>query len=72
MQNSLKSGGTKDHLRWVKVPGAASYWKALLVRGCSYFLWFKKTTNICHLFWSVNRNNKVQRSMEPNDIRISN
>jgi hypothetical protein len=25
MQNSLKSGGTKDHLRWVKVPGAASY-----------------------------------------------
>jgi hypothetical protein len=25
---SLKSGGTKDHFRRVKVPGTAPYWKA--------------------------------------------
>ena len=25
IQHSLKSGGTKDHLRWVKVPGTAPY-----------------------------------------------
>jgi len=25
MQHSLKSGGTKDHFRWVKVPGTALY-----------------------------------------------
>jgi hypothetical protein len=25
IQHSLKSGGTKDHLRWVKVPGTAHY-----------------------------------------------
>jgi len=30
MQHSLKSGDTKDHFRWVKVPGTASYWKAWL------------------------------------------
>ena len=28
IQHSLKSGGTKDHFRWVKVPGTAPYWKA--------------------------------------------
>ena len=28
IQHSLKSGGTKDHFRWVKVPGTATYWKA--------------------------------------------
>jgi hypothetical protein len=26
--NTLKSGGTKNHFRWVKVPGTARYWKA--------------------------------------------
>ena len=26
----FKSGGTKDHLRWVKVPGTAPYWKACI------------------------------------------
>ena len=25
VQHLLKSGGTKDHFRWVKVPGTASY-----------------------------------------------
>ena len=29
IQQSLKSGGTKDHFRWVKVLGTAPYWKAL-------------------------------------------
>jgi hypothetical protein len=28
IQYSLKSGCTKDHFRWVKVPGTAPYWKA--------------------------------------------
>jgi len=28
IQHYLRSGGTKDHFRWVKVPGTASYWKA--------------------------------------------
>ena len=28
--HSFKSGGTKDHLRHVKVPGTTSYWKACL------------------------------------------
>jgi len=28
IQHSLKSGGTKDHFRWVKVPGTDPYWKA--------------------------------------------
>jgi hypothetical protein len=28
IQHSLKSGGTKDHFRQVKVPGTAPYWKA--------------------------------------------
>ena len=28
IQHSLKSGGTKDHFRQVKVPGTTSYWKA--------------------------------------------
>jgi len=28
MQHSLKSGGSKDHFRQVKVPGTATYWKA--------------------------------------------
>ena len=28
IQHSLKSRGTKDHLRWVKVPGTAPYRKA--------------------------------------------
>ena len=28
IQHSLKSGGTKDHLKQVKVPGTAPYWKA--------------------------------------------
>ena len=27
IQHSWKSGGTKDHFRWVKVPGTAPYWK---------------------------------------------
>jgi hypothetical protein len=26
--NTLKSGGTKDHFRQVKVPGTTPYWKA--------------------------------------------
>ena len=30
LYNSLKSGGTKDHFRWVKVPGTAPYWNAHL------------------------------------------
>ena len=30
MQHSLKSGGTKDHFRRVKVPGTAPYWKACI------------------------------------------
>ena len=30
VQHSLKSRGTKDHFRWVKVPGAAPYWKACM------------------------------------------
>jgi hypothetical protein len=25
LQQSLKSGGTKDHFRWVKVPGTSPY-----------------------------------------------
>ena len=25
IQQYLKSGGTKDHLRWVKIPGTAPY-----------------------------------------------
>jgi hypothetical protein len=25
VQHLLKSGGTKDHFRWVKVPGTAPY-----------------------------------------------
>ena len=25
IQHYLKSGGTKDHVRWVKVPGTAPY-----------------------------------------------
>jgi len=25
IEDSSKSGGTKDHLRWVKVPGTAPY-----------------------------------------------
>jgi hypothetical protein len=28
IQHSLKSGGTKNHLRWVNVSGTAPYWKA--------------------------------------------
>ena len=28
MQHSLKSGGTKDHFRRVKMPGTIPYWKA--------------------------------------------
>ena len=28
LYNTLKSGGTKDHFRQVKVPGTAPYWKA--------------------------------------------
>jgi hypothetical protein len=24
-QHSLKSGGTKDHFKWIKVPGTAPY-----------------------------------------------
>ena len=28
IQHSLKSGGTKDHFRWVKVPGTTPYWEA--------------------------------------------
>jgi hypothetical protein len=28
IQHSLKSGGTKERFRWVKVPGTAPYWKA--------------------------------------------
>jgi hypothetical protein len=27
-EHSLKSGGTEDHFRRVKVPGTATYWKA--------------------------------------------
>jgi hypothetical protein len=27
-QHSLKSGGTKDHFKQVKVPGTSPYWKA--------------------------------------------
>jgi hypothetical protein len=30
IQHSLKSGGTKDHLGWVKVPATALYWNAWL------------------------------------------
>jgi len=29
IQHSVKSGGTKDHFRWVKVPGTTPYRKAL-------------------------------------------
>ena len=29
--NSLKLGGTKDHVRQVKVPGTAPYWKAWII-----------------------------------------
>ena len=28
LYNTLKSGGTKDDFRQVKVPGTALYWKA--------------------------------------------
>ena len=28
IQHYLKSGGTKDHFRRIKVPGTAPYWKA--------------------------------------------
>ena len=30
VQHSLKSGGTKDHFRRVKIPGTAPYWNAHL------------------------------------------
>jgi len=28
LYNTIKSGGTKDHFRQVKVPGTTPYWKA--------------------------------------------
>jgi hypothetical protein len=36
--NTIKSGGTKNHFRWVKVPGTAPYWKACMI--AFYFLLF--------------------------------
>ena len=32
IQHCLKSGGTKDHFRWVKVPGTTPFWKAWLCK----------------------------------------
>jgi hypothetical protein len=37
VQHSLKSGGTKDHFRSLKVPGTVPYWKACK----SVFLWWQ-------------------------------
>jgi hypothetical protein len=31
VQHSFKSDGTKDHFRWVKVPGTAPYWEACIL-----------------------------------------
>jgi len=31
MQHFLESEVTKDHIRWVKVNGIASYWKAWFI-----------------------------------------
>jgi hypothetical protein len=45
MQHSLKSVGTKDHFRWVKVPGTIPYWKAYVL--LANFIWYRcKETGI--------------------------
>jgi hypothetical protein len=35
---TLKSGGAKDHIRQIKVPGATPYWKASLIHVIFYSL----------------------------------
>ena len=44
IQHSLISGGTKDHLRQVKVPGTAPYWRACQYKNAPIFFstkWMK-------------------------------
>ena len=39
IQQTLKSGGTKDHFRQVKVPGTAFYWKTCMIWRLLSLVW---------------------------------
>jgi hypothetical protein len=53
-KSSLKSGGTKDHFKWVKVPGNSPFWKAWMHRQGGTrieLLYIYKMFVDCHKTW---------------------
>jgi len=67
IQHSLKSGGTKEHFRGVKVPGTTPYWKACWNVGNSFWCYFGDINDFCmvwlitsnmHAFWCIISENR--------------